>query len=121
MRTSLRVLLGAVVTVALGTAATLWATTAGAAHSAAAPTVTIVYGTAPDYLDPQKSYTTQGGEANWVAYLGLYTYAHKTGTASGNVIPALATAQPVVTMASSQPIRSARRAAILSCSSSSTT
>jgi peptide/nickel transport system substrate-binding protein len=85
------------VVVALGSAATLWATAAGAAHSAAAPTVTILYGTAPDYLDPQESYTTQGGEADWVSYLGLYTYAHASGAASGNVIPALATAQPVVT------------------------
>jgi peptide/nickel transport system substrate-binding protein len=84
------------VAVAFGTAATLWATAAGAAHTAAAPTVTIVYGTAPDYLDPQKSYTTQGGEATWVSYLGLYTYAHKSGAAGGTVIPALATALPTV-------------------------
>ena len=83
--------------VALGTAATLWATAAGAAHTAAAPTVTIVYGTAPDYLDPQKTYTTQGGEATWVSYLGLYTYAHKTGSAGGIVIPALASGLPSVT------------------------
>jgi peptide/nickel transport system substrate-binding protein len=93
----LRVLLGATVAVAFGTAATLWATAAGAAHTAAAPTVTIVYGTAPDYLDPQKSYTTQGGEATWVSYLGLYTYAHKSGAAGGTVIPALAAALPTVT------------------------
>jgi peptide/nickel transport system substrate-binding protein len=85
------------VAVALGTAATLWATAAGAAHTAAAPTVTIVYGTAPDYLDPQKTYTTQGGEATWVSYLGLYTYAHKTGSAGGIVIPALASGLPSVT------------------------
>ena len=44
-------------------------------------------GPRPDYLDPQRTYTTQGGEANWVSYLGLYTYAHKTGTAGGNVHP----------------------------------
>jgi len=93
---SLRVLLGATVVVALGAAATLWATAAGAAHTATAPTVTIVYGTAPDYLDPQKTYTTQGGEATWVSYLGLYTYAHKTGTAGGIVIPALASGLPTV-------------------------
>ena len=96
MPKTLRVLLGATVAVALGTAATLWATAAGAAHIAAAPTVTIVYGTAPDYLDPQKTYTTQGGEATWVSYLGLYTYAHKVGAAGGAVIPALAQALPVV-------------------------
>jgi peptide/nickel transport system substrate-binding protein len=93
----LRVLLGAIVTVAVGTAGTLWATSAGAAHSAAAPTVTILYGTAPDYLDPQKSITTQGGEADWVSYLGLYTYTHKNGAASTVVIPGLATALPAIT------------------------
>ena len=96
MPKTLRVLLGATVAVALGTAATVWATAAGAAHVATAPTVTILYGTAPDYLDPQKTYTTQGGESNWVSYLGLYTYAHASGTAGGVVIPALATALPVV-------------------------
>ena len=96
MRKSLRLLLGAAVVVALGSAATLWATAAGAAHSAAAPTVTLLYGTAPDYLDPQESYTTQGAEATWVSYLGLYTYAHASGAAGGNLIPALATAQPVI-------------------------
>jgi peptide/nickel transport system substrate-binding protein len=66
------------------------------AHTAAVPTVTILYGTAPDYLDPSESYTTQGAEADWVSYLGLYTYAHKNGAAGGNLIPALATAQPIV-------------------------
>ena len=97
MRKSLRVLLGAIVTVAVGTAGTLWATSAGAAHSAAATTVTLLYGTAPDYLDPQESYTTQGAEADWVSYLGLYSYAHANGAAGGVVIPALATAQPKIT------------------------
>jgi peptide/nickel transport system substrate-binding protein len=68
-----------------------------AARTAAAPTITELYGTAPDYLDPQESYTTQGGEALWVSYLGLYTYAHKSGTAGGAVIPGLATGAPKVT------------------------
>jgi len=93
---TLRVLLGATVAVALGTEATVWASAAGAAHTATAPTVTLLYGTAPDYLDPSESYTTQGGEADWISYLGLYTYAHKSGAASGDLIPALATAQPVI-------------------------
>lgn len=97
MRKTLRVMLGATVVVAMGAAATLWATAAGAAHTAAAPTVTILYGTAPDYLDPQESYTTQGGEADWVSYTGLYTYAHKAGAAGGNIIPGLATAAPKIT------------------------
>jgi peptide/nickel transport system substrate-binding protein len=98
LRNSLRAALAAAVVVALG--ATLWATAAGAAKTAAAaPTVTELYGTAPDFLDPQETYTTQGEEAAWVSYLGLYTYAHATGAAGGVTIPALATGQPVVTNA----------------------
>ena len=97
MRISLRVVLAAAVTAALGTGATLWATAAGAAHTAAAPTITELFGTAPDYLDPQHTYSTQGEEAEWVSYLGLYTYAHKNGLASTKVIPGLATAFPVIT------------------------
>jgi peptide/nickel transport system substrate-binding protein len=97
VRISLRVVLAAAVTAALGTGATLWATAAGAAHTAAAPTITLLYGTAPDYLDPQEGYTTQSAEATWVSYLGLYGYAHKSGAAGGNLIPALATAAPKVT------------------------
>src|SRR3954470_4942270 len=49
--------------------------------------ITLLMGTAPDYLDPQEAYTTQAVEATWISYLGLYTYAHKSGTAGGQVIP----------------------------------
>jgi peptide/nickel transport system substrate-binding protein len=102
LRTSVRVLLGAVVAMVLGTAAVLLGTAAGgtapsAAHTAAVPVVTILYGAAPDYLDPQESYTAQGDEALWVSYLGLYTYAHRSGEGGGVVIPALATKQPTIT------------------------
>ncbi len=90
-------LLGASVAIALGTAAALWASAPGGAHTPAVPTVTILYGAAADYLDPQESYTTQGDEALWVSYLGLYTYAHRNGAAGGVVIPALATGQPKIT------------------------
>ena len=96
MRTKIRVVLGAAVVAALGVGVSAGVGTAGAAKTAAAPTVTVLFGTAPDYLDPQESYTTQGAEATWVSYLGLYTYAHKSGKASGTVIPALATALPKV-------------------------
>jgi peptide/nickel transport system substrate-binding protein len=58
--------------------------------------VTVLMGTAPDYLDPQLGYTTQSAEATWISYLGLYTYAHKNGTAGGSVIPGLATDFPQV-------------------------
>jgi peptide/nickel transport system substrate-binding protein len=43
--------------------------------------VTVLMGTAPDFLDPQEGYTTQSAQATWISYLGLYTYAHKNGAA----------------------------------------
>ena len=52
--------------------------------------VTVLMGTAPDFLDPQEGYTTQSAEATWISYLGLYTYAHKNGQPGGEVIPGLA-------------------------------
>jgi peptide/nickel transport system substrate-binding protein len=59
-------------------------------------TVTVLFGTAPDYLDPQEGYTTQSADGGWLSYLGLYTYAHKSGTDGGAVIPALASGPPEV-------------------------
>jgi len=59
-------------------------------------TVTVLMGTAPDYLDPQFAYTTQSAESTWISYLGLYTYAHKSGQAGGQVIPALADGLPKI-------------------------
>ena len=84
---------------ALGTVATVFGVSQRrrAHRAAAAPTVTVLYGTAPDYLDPQEGYTTQSAEATWVSYLGLYGYAHKAGAAGGTVIPALAAGEPKVT------------------------
>ena len=40
-------------------------------------TATVLMGTAPDYLDPQEEYTTQGAEANWISYTPLVTYKHE--------------------------------------------
>jgi peptide/nickel transport system substrate-binding protein len=53
-------------------------------------------GTAPDSLDPGMGFTTQAAEPDWIAYTGLVTYAHQTGTAGGQVIPGLATALPTI-------------------------
>jgi peptide/nickel transport system substrate-binding protein len=53
-------------------------------------TINVLQGTAPDYLDPSEAYTTQAAETMWISYLGLYTYAHKSGTDGGKVIPAIA-------------------------------
>jgi peptide/nickel transport system substrate-binding protein len=58
--------------------------------------VTVQQGRAPDFLDPQQGITTQSAEATWIAYLGLYTYAHANGAAGTKVIPALATALPSI-------------------------
>jgi peptide/nickel transport system substrate-binding protein len=59
-------------------------------------TASVLVGTAPDYLDPQRAYTTQGAEVHWISYLGLYTYAHENGVAGSKVIPGLATDFPQV-------------------------
>src|SRR4051794_6913556 len=59
--------------------------------------VTLVQGTAPDYLDPQEGYTTQAAQAMFVSYTPLYTYAHKAGTAGGQIIPGIAQDYPQIT------------------------
>jgi peptide/nickel transport system substrate-binding protein len=59
-------------------------------------TVNVLYGTAPDYLDPQLGYTTQSAEPTWIVYTGLLTYRHAGGAAGGELIPGLATALPDV-------------------------
>ncbi len=60
-------------------------------------TITLVMGTAPDSLDPGFGYTTQAAEPDWLAYTGLTTYAHQSGTAGGQLIPGLATSMPQIT------------------------
>lgn len=60
-------------------------------------TVTLVEGTFPQSLDPSIDFTTQGGEVHYVTYLGPYAFAHATGAPGTQVIPAVATALPVVT------------------------
>jgi peptide/nickel transport system substrate-binding protein len=59
-------------------------------------TVTVLFGTAPDYLDPQLEYTTQGLEATQTAYIPLLTYKHAEGTAGNQLIPGLATSLPQI-------------------------
>jgi peptide/nickel transport system substrate-binding protein len=59
-------------------------------------TITLLYGTAPQSLDPGMDYTTQGAEINWIAYTGLTTYAHLNGIAGAKLIPGLCTAMPVI-------------------------
>jgi peptide/nickel transport system substrate-binding protein len=59
-------------------------------------TVTVLMGTAPDFLDPGLGYTTQSAEATWITYTPLLTYRHEGGTRGGELIPGLATALPEV-------------------------
>ena len=67
------------------------------AHAAkSASTVTLLMGSAPQSLDPQFDYTTQGAEDLWVSYIGLTTYQHANGAAGSVVIPGLCTALPKV-------------------------
>src|SRR3954447_26097260 len=54
--------------------------------------ITVLIGTAPDYLDPSIAYTTQAAEVHWLSYLGLLTYKHAAGQAGGPAIPARAEA-----------------------------
>jgi peptide/nickel transport system substrate-binding protein len=59
-------------------------------------TATVLMGTAPDYLDPQEEYTTQGAEADWISYIPLVTYKAENAPAGNDVIPGLATALPQI-------------------------
>jgi peptide/nickel transport system substrate-binding protein len=59
-------------------------------------TATVLMGTAPDYLDPQEEYTTQGAEATWISYTPLVTYKHENAPGGNTVIPGLATALPEI-------------------------
>ena len=58
--------------------------------------VTELFGTAPDSLDPGMGYTTQALEPDQTAYIPMLTYAHEAGTGGGKLIPGLATALPTV-------------------------
>ncbi|HEY1238618.1 MAG TPA: ABC transporter substrate-binding protein, partial [Solirubrobacterales bacterium] len=59
-------------------------------------TATVLQGTAPDYLDPQEEYTTQGAEPTWISYTPLVTYKHENAPGGNTVIPGLATALPQI-------------------------
>ncbi len=64
--------------------------------TASSPTVTVLMGTAPDSLDPALGVSTQSYEATWLAYTGLVTYTHASGTAGTQLIPGLAQNLPTI-------------------------
>jgi peptide/nickel transport system substrate-binding protein len=60
-------------------------------------TLRATYASFPDYLDPALSYTLEGWTAMWNSYIPLLTYAHASGDAGTEVVPALAKSLPKVT------------------------
>ncbi len=50
--------------------------------------------TPPDYLDPQLASTPEGAQADWIAYMPLLTYRHKSGVDGTELIPGLAQRLP---------------------------
>ncbi len=58
--------------------------------------VTVDTASTPNSLDPQEGYTTSAGEADWIVYTPLLTYAHKSGLAGTTIIPGLATSLPQI-------------------------
>jgi peptide/nickel transport system substrate-binding protein len=88
--------LGAVVVMTLAAALLLAACGGGGGGGKQGGTATVLFGTAPDYLDPQLEYTTQGLEATQTAYIPLLTYKHAEGAAGNQLIPGLATSLPQI-------------------------
>jgi peptide/nickel transport system substrate-binding protein len=68
----------------------------GGGGGQAGGSITVLMGTAPDFIDPQEGYTTQSAGATWISYTGLLTYRHANGKAGTELIPGLAQAQPTV-------------------------
>ena len=84
--------------VALAACGSSSSSTSSATSSAATSngTITEVFGTAPDSLDPGMAYTTQALEPDQVVYTPLLGYAHVAGAAGGKLIAGLATALPTI-------------------------
>jgi peptide/nickel transport system substrate-binding protein len=102
MRRQLRAAVTAVVAIGSVIALAACGSSSSSSSSSTKPTaktggtVTIVFGTAPDSLDPDASITTQAAEAEQIAYVPPYFYAAANGLAGTTLIPALATALPTV-------------------------
>jgi peptide/nickel transport system substrate-binding protein len=54
------------------------------------------YGSFPDYMDPQLSYTAEGWTAMGEVYIPLLTYKHANGVEGSAVVPGLAKEMPKV-------------------------
>lgn len=92
MRKSVLVLLVLV----LAVASALGLTACGGSSQKEGGTLTGSYASFPDYLDPGLSYSQEGWAAMYNTYLPLLTYAHTSGTAGSEVVPALAESLPEI-------------------------
>jgi peptide/nickel transport system substrate-binding protein len=54
----------------------------------------VTYGSFPDYMDPQLSYTAEGWTAMGEVYIPLLTYKHAEGQEGSEVVPGLAKEMP---------------------------
>ncbi len=72
------------------------ASSSGTASGKSGGTATVVAGVYPQSLDPSIDFTTQGAEVHWLTHLGAYSFAHASGAAGTQLIPAIATALPTV-------------------------
>jgi peptide/nickel transport system substrate-binding protein len=59
-------------------------------------TLTGLYSSAPESLDPAVSWSQEGWTALYNTYIPLLTYAHANGVAGGKVIPGLAKSMPKI-------------------------
>jgi peptide/nickel transport system substrate-binding protein len=99
MRAVRRPLLAFALAVALA-AAVAWVPDAPSGASAAngePTTLRAAFGSFPDYMDPQLSYTTEGWTAMYDTYIPLLTYRRANGRAGAEVIPGLVKDLPRVT------------------------
>lgn len=60
-------------------------------------TLRAAFGSFPDYLDPQLSYTSEGSMAMYETYIPLLTYRHANGRAGSEIVPGLAEGMPRIT------------------------
>lgn len=60
-------------------------------------TLRVAFGSLPDYLDPQLSYTGEGWTAMYDTYIPLLTYRHANGQVGSEIVPGLAESMPRIT------------------------
>ena len=58
--------------------------------------VTVLQGVYPESVDPGVDFTNQGGDALWLCYTGLVSFAHASGVPGTRLIPGLATSLGVL-------------------------